>query len=145
MERKERRHYTREFKLEAVRLAAAGDKSNGRSMVQGLPRRDSDLRPMQDSFLLWQEKENGPARGPPFFGLVEVARIELGRFPGLQVGTFGAIAPLPLFLPLPRGDLAYSNARSSRRHTPARPLKYYGGAEVPSTMSETRQRLRLNE
>jgi len=27
MERKERRHHTREFKLEAVRLAAVGDKT----------------------------------------------------------------------------------------------------------------------
>lgn len=29
MERKERRHHTREFKLEAVRLAAIGDKDQG--------------------------------------------------------------------------------------------------------------------
>ena len=30
MERKERRHYTREFKLEAVRLAAVGDKTKAK-------------------------------------------------------------------------------------------------------------------
>jgi transposase-like protein len=30
MERKERRHHTREFKLEAVRLAAAGDKTKAK-------------------------------------------------------------------------------------------------------------------
>jgi hypothetical protein len=30
MERKERRHFTREFKLEAVRLAAAGDKTKAK-------------------------------------------------------------------------------------------------------------------
>lgn len=30
MERKERRHHTREFKLEAVRLAAIGDKPNAK-------------------------------------------------------------------------------------------------------------------
>jgi len=30
MERKERRHHTREFKLEAVRLAAIGDKTKAK-------------------------------------------------------------------------------------------------------------------
>ena len=30
MERKERRHHTREFKLEAVRLAAVGDKTKAK-------------------------------------------------------------------------------------------------------------------
>ncbi len=30
MERKERRHYTQEFKLEAVRLAAAGEKTKAK-------------------------------------------------------------------------------------------------------------------
>jgi transposase-like protein len=30
MERKERRHYTREFKVEAVRLSAVGDKTKAK-------------------------------------------------------------------------------------------------------------------
>lgn len=43
MERKERRHPTREFKLEAVRLAAAGDKTKAK-VARELGARVSQLR-----------------------------------------------------------------------------------------------------
>ena len=49
------------------------------------------LQPMRsstthDPAVLWRRQENGPARGPLFFGLVEVARIELASGSAPQSG-----------------------------------------------------------
>jgi hypothetical protein len=47
MERKERRHHTREFKVEAVRLAAVGDKTNPQRKLLG-QRVDGKLLPLAE-------------------------------------------------------------------------------------------------
>jgi transposase-like protein len=47
MERKERRHHTREFKLEAVRLAAVGDKTKAK-VARELSVRVKQLRQWRD-------------------------------------------------------------------------------------------------
>ena len=56
MERKERRHHTREFKLEAVRLAAAGDKTKAK-VARELGVRVNQLR--QWRLDLEEEERNG--------------------------------------------------------------------------------------
>jgi transposase len=56
MERKERRHYTREFKLEAVRLAAVGDKTKAK-VARELGIRVNQLRQWREDFAL--EERNG--------------------------------------------------------------------------------------
>jgi transposase len=56
MERKERRHYTREFKLEAARLATAGDKTKAK-VARDLGIRVSQLRQWRLDFE--EEKRNG--------------------------------------------------------------------------------------
>ena len=54
MERKERRHHTREFKLEAVRLAAVGDKTKAK-VARELGIRVNQLRQWRLDF----EEEGG--------------------------------------------------------------------------------------
>mgnify|MGYP003466604762 CR=1 FL=1 len=56
MERKERRHHTREFKLEAVRLAAVGDKTKAK-VARELGVRVNQLR--QWRLDLEEEERNG--------------------------------------------------------------------------------------
>jgi transposase len=56
MERKERRHYTREFKLEAVRLAAAGEKTKAK-VARELGIRVNQLRQWRLDFE--EEERNG--------------------------------------------------------------------------------------
>ena len=56
MERKERRHHTREFKLEAVRLAAIGDKTKAK-VARELGVRVNQLRQWRLDFE--EEKRNG--------------------------------------------------------------------------------------
>ena len=56
MERKERRHHTREFKLEAVRLAAAGDKTKAK-VARELGVRVNQLRQWRLDFE--EEERNG--------------------------------------------------------------------------------------
>lgn len=56
MERKERRHYTREFKLESVRLAAAGDKTKAK-VARELGIRVNQLRQWRLDFE--EEERNG--------------------------------------------------------------------------------------
>ena len=56
MERKERRHHTREFKLEAVRLAAAGDKTKAK-VARELGIRVNQLRQWRLDFE--EEERNG--------------------------------------------------------------------------------------
>jgi transposase-like protein len=56
MERKERRHYTREFKLEAVRLAAVGDRTKAK-VARELGIRVNQLRQWREDFAL--EERNG--------------------------------------------------------------------------------------
>ena len=56
MERKERRHHTREFKLEAVRLAAAGDRTKAK-VARELGVRVNQLR--QWRLDLEEEERNG--------------------------------------------------------------------------------------
>ncbi len=56
MERKERRHFTREFKLEAVRLAAVGDKTKAK-VARELGIRVNQLRQWREDFAL--EERNG--------------------------------------------------------------------------------------
>src|SRR5437588_9322683 len=56
MERKERRHYTREFKLEAVRLAAAGEKTKAK-VARELGARVNQLRQWRLDFE--EEERNG--------------------------------------------------------------------------------------
>ena len=55
MERKERRHHTREFKLEAVRLAAVGDKTKAK-VARELGIRVNQLRQWRLDF---EEERNG--------------------------------------------------------------------------------------
>ena len=57
MERKERRHHTREFKLEAVRLAAVGDKTKAK-VARELGVRVNQLRQWRLDFE--EEERNGP-------------------------------------------------------------------------------------
>ena len=56
MERKERRHHTREFKLEAVRLAAVGDKTKAK-VARELGVRVNQLRQWRLDFE--EEERNG--------------------------------------------------------------------------------------
>ena len=56
MERKERRQFTREFKLEAVRLAAVGDKTKAK-VARELGIRVNQLRQWREDFAL--EERNG--------------------------------------------------------------------------------------
>jgi transposase-like protein len=56
MERKERRHHTREFKLEAVRLAAIGDKTKAK-VARELGVRVNQLRQWRLDFE--EEERNG--------------------------------------------------------------------------------------
>src|SRR3954466_2322598 len=56
MERKGRRHYTREFKVEAVRLAAVGDKTKAK-VARDLGIRVNQLRQWRLDFE--QEERNG--------------------------------------------------------------------------------------
>src|SRR6058998_2667770 len=56
MERKERRHYTREFKLEAVRLAAAGERTKAK-VARELGVRVNQLRQWRLDFE--EEERNG--------------------------------------------------------------------------------------
>src|SRR5438094_10153583 len=56
MERKERRHHTREFKLEAVRLAAVGDKTKAK-VARELGIRVNQLRQWRLDFE--EEERNG--------------------------------------------------------------------------------------
>ena len=56
MERKERRHHTREFKLEAVRLAAVGDKTKAK-VARELDVRVNQLRQWRLDFE--EEERNG--------------------------------------------------------------------------------------
>ena len=58
MERKERRHHTREFKLEAVRLAAVGDKTKAK-VARELGVRVNQLRQWRLDFE--EEERNGVA------------------------------------------------------------------------------------
>ena len=51
MERKERRSFTREFKLEAVRLAAVGDKTKAK-VARELGIRVNQLRQWREDFAL---------------------------------------------------------------------------------------------
>ncbi|MBK6603848.1 MAG: transposase [Betaproteobacteria bacterium] len=55
MERKERRHHPREFKLEAVRLAAVGDKTKAKAQELGV--RVNQLRQWRLDFE--EEERNG--------------------------------------------------------------------------------------
>ena len=57
MERKERRHHTREFKLEAVRLAAVGEKTKAK-IARELGIRVNQLRQWRLDF----EEEERPGR-----------------------------------------------------------------------------------
>lgn len=59
MERKERRHYTREFKLEAVRLAGLGDKTKAK-VARELGIRVNMLRQWRLDFE--EEERNGTLR-----------------------------------------------------------------------------------
>jgi transposase len=59
MERKERRHHTREFKLEAVRLAGVGDKTKAK-VARELGIRVNQLRQWRLDFEL--EDRNGVPR-----------------------------------------------------------------------------------
>jgi transposase len=59
MERKERRHHTREFKLEAVRLAAVGDKTKAK-VARELGVRVNQLRQWRLDFE--EEERNGVPR-----------------------------------------------------------------------------------
>ena len=59
MERKERRHHTREFKLEAVRLAGVGDKTKAR-VARELGIRVNQLRQWRLDFE--EEERNGVPR-----------------------------------------------------------------------------------
>ena len=59
MERKERRHHTREFKLEAVRLARVGDKTKAK-VARELGIRVNQLR--QWRLDLEEEERNGAPR-----------------------------------------------------------------------------------
>ena len=59
MERKERRHHTREFKLEAVRLAGVGDKSKAK-VARELGIRVNQLRQWRLDFE--EEDRNGVPR-----------------------------------------------------------------------------------
>jgi transposase len=59
MERKERRHHTREFKLEAVRLAAVGDKTKAK-VARELGIRVNQLRQWRLDFE--EEGRNGVAK-----------------------------------------------------------------------------------
>ncbi len=59
MERKERRHHTREFKLEAVRLAAVGDKTKAK-VARELGVRVNQLRQWRLDFE--EEERNGVAK-----------------------------------------------------------------------------------
>jgi transposase len=61
MERKERRHHTREFKLEAVRLASVGDKTKAK-VARELGIRVNQLRQWRLDFE--EEERNGiPSQG----------------------------------------------------------------------------------
>ena len=63
MERKERRHHTREFKLEAVRLAAVGDKTKAK-VARELGVRVNQLRQWRLDFE--EEERNGvPKQNSP--------------------------------------------------------------------------------
>ena len=59
MERKERRHHTREFKLEAVRLAGVGDKTKAK-VARELGIRVNQLRQWRLDFE--EEERNGVPR-----------------------------------------------------------------------------------
>lgn len=59
MERKERRHHTREFKLEAVRLVAVGDKTKAK-IARELGVRVNQLRQWRLDFE--EEERNGVPR-----------------------------------------------------------------------------------
>src|SRR5512141_1116111 len=59
MERKERRHHTREFKLEAVRLAAVGDKTKAK-VARELGIRVNQLRQWRLDFE--EEEHHGMTR-----------------------------------------------------------------------------------
>ena len=60
MERRERRHHTREFKLEAVRLAGLGDKTKAK-VARELGIRVNQLRQWRLDFE--EEQRNGVPRG----------------------------------------------------------------------------------
>jgi transposase-like protein len=61
MERKERRHYTREFKLEAVRSAAAGDKTKAK-VARELSIRVNQLRQWRLDFEEEEAQRRSQAR-----------------------------------------------------------------------------------